>query len=70
MSYPIENLPLKTRVTIYAVLLLLALGIHYFTEGSSFWRGFAAGLLLAVIPGELFLYLRRRKAKQNQNSPV
>lgn len=61
MSYPIEKLSFKVRLAIYVVLLLLALGIHYYTEGSSFWRGFALGLIVAVIPGELFLYLRRKR---------
>ncbi len=70
MSYPAEKYSLKTRLIVYTLLLLLALGFYYFVEGAGFWRGFGWGLLVVAIPGELILYLRRRKAKQNQASKV
>ncbi|EJF10034.1 hypothetical protein [Pontibacter sp. BAB1700] len=73
MEKPIEKLSFKARLITYAVLLLVAAAMAYsdnfagYSKGlANFSRGFAGGLLLAVVLGEAALYLRRRSHHKNQ----
>jgi hypothetical protein len=72
MSQPIEKLSFKARLIIYALLLFVAVAMAYsdnfagYSKGlAHFSRGFASGLLVAIVIGEAALYLRRRNYRKN-----
>ncbi|MBF8961789.1 hypothetical protein I0P70_00915 [Pontibacter sp. FD36] len=73
MEKPLEKFSLKARLITYAVLLLVAAAMTYsdnfagYSKGlADFSRGFAGGLLLAIVIGEVALYLRRRSHRKNE----
>ncbi|MDX5420500.1 MAG: hypothetical protein LPK09_14895 [Hymenobacteraceae bacterium] len=63
MATPSEKLPLKTRMVIYASLLIISAILITTDVAAGFFRGFVGGFLIAVVVGELALYLRRRAAE-------
>ncbi|MBD1398380.1 hypothetical protein H9Q13_14510 [Pontibacter sp. JH31] len=63
MAAPSEKLPAKTRIILYASLLLVSATLIATDTAAGFFKGFLGGFLIAVIIGELTLYLKRRAAK-------
>ncbi len=63
MASPSEKISLKNRLIIYAILLSIAAILILTDTAAGFFKGFAGGLLIAVLIGESALYLRRRNVK-------